>query len=79
MIDSGFWPRVRARVLQRTRLFGLINTPNRALRAPPPAHRSLAASPKIKKIVQKQNASLLARTWAARGLYLSTGPGGFEI
>jgi hypothetical protein len=46
----------------------------RALRAP--AHRSLAAHSKIKKIdyFQKQNASLQARTRAARGVYLSTGP-----
>jgi hypothetical protein len=33
----------------RTRLFGLINTPNGSLRAPPPAHRSFAPPPKIKK------------------------------
>jgi hypothetical protein len=57
MKTSGFWPRVRARA--RTRLFGLIKMKNGALR-PPPGHRSFAAPPKIKKIFQKQNASLLA-------------------
>jgi hypothetical protein len=61
---SGFWPHPS---------LGFINMPNGALRAPP-AHRSFATCPKIKKIVQKQNASLLARAWAARGVYLSTGP-----
>jgi hypothetical protein len=66
---SGFWPRVRARAA-RTRLFGLINTTNGALRAPPPIAASLL--PK-KKTFQKQNASLLARTRAARAIYLSTG------
>ncbi len=55
----------------RTRLFGLINTPNGPLRAPRPSQ--LCCSPKNKKIFQKHNASFLARTRAARGVYLSTG------
>jgi hypothetical protein len=63
----------------RTRLFGLINTPKRALRASPSA-RSIAASlllvhpPEIKiTYFQKQKASLQAQTRAARGVYLTTG------
>ncbi len=55
-----------------SRLFGLINMLNGALRAPPPRQSQLRCSPKNKKIFQKQNASLLARTWASRGIYLST-------
>jgi hypothetical protein len=44
----------------RTRLFGLIATPNGALRAPP-AHRSFAAPLKIKiDYFQKQNVFLQA-------------------
>jgi hypothetical protein len=39
---SGFWPRVRARVL-RTPVILSHATPNGALRAPPPAYRSFAA------------------------------------
>jgi hypothetical protein len=64
---SGFWPRVRAR------LFGLSNTPNGALRAPLPSQ--LRCSPKNKNstISRYKNLSLLARTWAARGVYFSTG------
>ena len=45
---------VRARPCDaRTRLFGLIKTPNGALRAPP--HRSFAAPPKIKKLTISRN------------------------
>ncbi len=65
-ITSGFCP-----CAARTRLFGLINTPNGALCAPCPSQ--LRCSPKNKKVYQKQNASFLARTRAARGVYLSTG------
>jgi hypothetical protein len=58
----------------RTRLFELIATPNRALRAPPPAKRSFAvafSSPKNKKMIyfQKQNASLQTRARAAKSVF----------
>jgi hypothetical protein len=56
----------------RNRLFGLIATPNGALRVPP-AHLSFAASPKSKKNIPETKCFLLARTRAARGVYLSTG------
>ncbi len=57
----------------RTRLFGLITTPNGALRAPRPSQ--LRCSPQNKKInyFQKQNVFLQAQTRAARGIYFSTG------
>jgi hypothetical protein len=57
----------------RTRFFGLIATPNRALRAPRPSQ--LSCSPKNKKIkyFQKQNVFLQALIRAARGIYFSTG------
>ncbi len=38
---SGFWPRVRARVLRAPVFFRLINMQNGALRAPPPIAASL--------------------------------------
>ena len=67
---SGFWPRVRARArpcAARTRLFGLIDMPNGALRALP-AYRSFAASYLPPKTLSQ------ARTRSARGcLYLSIG------
>ncbi len=58
----------------RTRLFGLGITPNGALRAPPRPSQ-LRCFPKNKKstISKNKNLSLLARTWAARGVYFSTG------
>ncbi len=64
---SGFWPRVRTRTLHAPVLFGLINMPNGALRPPPPAHRSFAASYLPPKTFPQ------ARTRAARGVYLFIG------
>jgi hypothetical protein len=66
---SGFWPRVRARALRAPVFLGSL--PRQTGRCAPPPHSSFAA---YKKIVQKQNGSLLARTRAARGVYLYTGP-----
>jgi hypothetical protein len=56
--------------------FGLINTPNGALRASPPPPISIAASYSsyTKSYFQKQNAFIQTQTLAARGEYLSTGP-----
>jgi hypothetical protein len=57
-----FWPRVRAHALRATRLFGLINTSNGALRAPTPLH--IAASlllihlPNIEKYTISRNKML---------------------
>ncbi len=61
-----------------TRLFGLIATPNGALRAPP--HRSFAAPPKNKKInsFQKQNYFLQTQTRADRGTLTFRGGFGGE-
>ncbi len=60
---SGFWPRVR------TRLFQLIATPNRALRAPPPIVASLL-------IIRPPKMNKIYRTCAAhiQVFFLSTGP-----
>ncbi len=62
---SGFWPRVRARALRALVFLGALPCP--------PAHRSFAAPPKIKKLTIKQNVFLQAQTRAARGIYFFTG------
>jgi hypothetical protein len=46
-ITSGFWPRVRARALRAPVFLGPL--PAKRAAARPPAHRSFAAPPKIKK------------------------------
>jgi hypothetical protein len=68
---SGFWPRVRARALRAPVFLGsLLRSRGRSA---PPRPSQLRCSPKSKKIFQKQYASFLAQTRAARGVYLSTG------
>jgi hypothetical protein len=70
---SGFWPRVRARALRAPVLLGLLTC--QTGRCAPLAHGSFAASYSAPKnnYFQKQIASLLAQTRAAKGVYLSTG------
>ena len=72
-LTSGFWPRVRARALRAFRFFGLKT--RQTGRCAPPANGSFAASYTSPKnnYFQKQIASLLAQTRAAKGVYLSTG------
>ncbi len=74
-VTSGFLPRVRARALRAPVFLGSL--PHLTGRcAPPPRPSQLRYSLKNKKTFQKQNASLLGRTRAARGrayTYLSTG------
>ncbi len=64
---------MRARALRAPVFLGSL-TRQTGRCAPPPTHRSFATSPRIKIIVQKQNASLLTCTRATRGVYLSIGP-----
>jgi hypothetical protein len=61
----------------RTRLFGLIDTPNGALRAPPPpARRSFAVSYSTPNNIYK-----IYRTWAAhiKGFFFPLDHKGYEI
>ncbi len=67
-----FWPRVRARALRAPVFLGSLTRQTGRCAPPPATAASLLPQKKIKKF-QKQNTSLLARTYAARGVYLSTG------
>jgi hypothetical protein len=74
-VTSVFWPRVRARALRAPVFLGSL-TRQKGRCAPPPVHRSFAASSSSKIKISyfpKQNASLQAQTRAARDVYLSTG------
>ncbi len=74
---SGFWPRVRARALRAPVFSGSL--PHQPGRCAPPRLSQLRCflfdPPKIKKLTisRNKNASLQDQTWAARGVYLSTG------
>jgi hypothetical protein len=72
-LTSGFWPRVRARALRAPVFLGFLT--RQTGRCAPPRPSQLRCSPKNKKstITRYKNLSLLARTWAARGVYFSTG------